>query len=156
MSTRSKARRDARRKKMKGASRGAPVRPMAEHAYLRVDGTVVGGAGLRGREWVLVLGGKVIAGTGSAAMILAMLKHVGTLQEQEGRSVELEYSTRLRDAATMEAEAEGKTLDAWLDTLEAERREHAGESDGNPGESGDSDATDAAPGGEAGGSTRQG
>lgn len=138
MSTRSKAKRDARRKKMKGSARSTRPRPIAEHAHLVVDQKIVGGAGLRGGEWVLVLGGQVVASTESAAMILAMLKHVATLQEQAGHGVELSYSTHLRDAATAEANGEGKTLEAYLDALEAERNEHAGERDEG----------EAAPGGE--------
>ena len=125
MSTRSKAKRDARKKKSKGASRGTPPRPVVEHAHLVVDQRIVGGAGLRGGEWVLLLGGKVMAGTESPAMILAMLKHIATLQEQTGQTVELSYSTHLRDAASAEAEAEGKSLEDYLVELEAEREEHA-------------------------------
>jgi hypothetical protein len=134
MSTRSKAKRDARKKKSKGASRGTPSRPIVEHAHLVVDQTIVGGAGLRGGEWVLVLGGKVMAATESAAMILAMLKRVATLQEETGQTVELNYSTQLRDAATAEAEAEGKTLDDYLAELEAEREEHANAAGGSEGQ----------------------
>jgi hypothetical protein len=125
MSTRSKAKRDARKKKSKGASRGAPLRPIAEHAHLLIDQQIVGGAGLRGDEWVLVLGGKLMAATESAAMMLAMLKRVATLQEQSGQSVELNFSTQLRDAATAEAEVEGKSLEDYLVELEAEREERA-------------------------------
>ena len=59
----------------------------------------------------------------SAAMILAMLKHTASVRESEGVSVRLTYSTTLKTAATQEAEAEGKTLDAYLEVLEAERIE---------------------------------
>lgn len=144
MSTRSKAKRDARKKKLKGASRGAPARQITEHAHLVVDGKIVGGAGLRDSEWALVLGGKVMAATESAAMILAMLKHVATLQEQTGQAVQLNYSTQLRDAATAEAEAEGKTLDEYLAVLEAEREERAGGASEDGGESEPPDASDLA------------
>jgi hypothetical protein len=121
MSIGSKARRDARRKK---AAKAGPARPLVEHAHL-VDGRggVFGGAGLRGKEWVLVLGGKPAARTDSAAMVLAMLKHVAELKETAGDAVRLSYSTQLRDAATAEASAEGKTLDEFLAQLEAERAE---------------------------------
>jgi hypothetical protein len=128
MSTRSKAKRDARKKKSKGISRGAPSRQIVEHAHLIVGEKIVGGAGLRGSEWVLVLGRDVVAGTDSAAMIMAMLKHVAALQEQTGETVGLTYSTHLRNAATAEAEAEGKTLEAYLAELEAEREERATDS----------------------------
>ena len=133
MSMHSKAKRDARKKKSKGVSRGAPLRQIVEHAHLIVDQKIVGGAGLRGGEWVLVLGGKVMAATESAAMLLAMLKRVATLQEETGQTVELSYSTQLRDAATVEAEAAGKSLEAYLAELEAEREEHAnGAGEGGP------------------------
>ena len=128
MSTRSKAKRDARKRKLKRVSKEKRLRQIIEHAHLIVGERIVGGAGLRGDEWVLVLGRDVVAGTDSAAMILTMLKHVAALQEQGGEAVELNYSTHLRDAATAEAEAEGKTLDAYLAELEAEREERAAES----------------------------
>lgn len=135
MSIRSKAKRDARKKQSKGVSRGAPSRPIVEHAHLLVDRNIVGGAGRRGSEWVLVLGREVVAATESAAMILAMLKRVASLQEATGQTVELNYSTQLRDAATAEAEAEGKSLDDYLVELEAEREERAndaGQGAGDP------------------------
>jgi hypothetical protein len=80
-----------------------------------------------------MLRGEVVAATESAAMILAMLKRVATLQEETGQTVELNYSTQLRDGATAEAHAAGRTLDDYLVELEAEREEHAngaGESEG--------------------------
>jgi hypothetical protein len=121
MSIGSKAKRDARKKK---AAKSAPARPPAEHAHL-VDGrgVVFGGAVRRAQEWVLVIGGKPAARTDSAAMVLAMLKHVAELKETAGDAVRLSYSTQLRDAATAEASAEGKTLDEFLAQLEAERAE---------------------------------
>src|SRR5688500_5862886 len=109
MSIHSKAKRDARRKK---AAKAGPARPLAEHAHL-IDGAgrVFGGAVLRGKEWVLVLGGKPAARTDSAAMVLAMLQHVAALKEGADDTVRLSFSTHLRDAATAEATAEGKSLD---------------------------------------------
>jgi hypothetical protein len=126
MSVRSKAKRDARKKKSKMPRTSVPSHALVEHAHL-IDGQgkVLGGAGLRGEEWVLVLGGKVMAGTDSAAMVLAMLKHVARLQEHSGASVRLDYSTHLRDSATAEAVAEGKSLDEYLALLEAEREDRS-------------------------------
>ena len=123
MSIQSKAKRDARKKKAK-SSRPGPARPLAEHAHL-VDGSgrLFGGAALRGDEWLMVLGGKVVTGTDSAAMMLAMLKHVASLREAAGDTVRLSYSTQLGDAATAEATAVGKTLDEYLAELDAEREE---------------------------------
>lgn len=124
MSRFSKARRDARRKQ-------APDRPIRRlgdalqpHAQLLdADGNVVGGAGLRDREWVMVLGGKALRGTDSAAMVLAMLKHAVASQARSGRSLELHVSATLDAAATHEAMAAGKSLPQYLEMLEAERQE---------------------------------
>lgn len=126
MSINSKTRRDAKKKKQR---KPGPVRAASQvepHAHLLDgDGNVFGGAGWRGNEWVMVMGSQVVAGTDSAGMILGMLKHVASLREAEGLAVQLNYSTKLRDAATKEAEAEGLTLDAYLASLEEERVEHA-------------------------------
>ena len=133
MSIRSKAKRDARKKKTTTASRSSPARPLVEHAHLTDgDGNIFGGAGLRQDDWVMVLGGKEVAATDSAAMMLAMLKHVAALQEDSGGSVRLSYSTQLAEAATAEAAVEGKSLDEYLAQLEAEREERGGETGDDP------------------------
>ncbi|MCF7221432.1 hypothetical protein [Marilutibacter chinensis] len=124
MSRFSKARRDARRKQ--GASR--PIRRLGDalqpHAQLiDADGQIVGGAGLRDREWVMVLGGKALSGTDSAAMVLAMLRHTVAVQARAGRALELHVSAALDAAATHEAMAAGKSLPQYLEMLEAERQE---------------------------------
>lgn len=126
MSINSKAKRDARKKKRPklGAARAAPVlRPHAE--ILDGEGNIVGGAGIRSGEWVMVLNGQEVAATDSPAMILAMLTHAATTREEAGLQVELRYSTELRDAATVEAASEGKTLEQYLAMLEAERVERS-------------------------------
>ncbi|QDH71142.1 hypothetical protein [Marilutibacter alkalisoli] len=124
MSRHSKIRRDARRKQ-------APDRPIRRlgdtlqpHAQLiDADGNVVGGAGLRDREWVMVLGGKALSGTESAAMMLAMLRHAVAVQADAGRKLELHVSAALDAAAAHEAMAAGKSLPQYLEMLEAERQE---------------------------------
>jgi hypothetical protein len=127
MSITSKARRDARKKKKsKSLNRStSTTRKSAEpHAALTDDvGNVIGGAAFHQGEWLMLLDGQVVSGTNSAGLILAMLKHTASVRESEGLSVRLTYSTTLRAAATKEAETEGKTLDAYLDMLEAERAE---------------------------------
>jgi hypothetical protein len=126
MSINSKAKRDAKKKKRPklGAARAVPVlRPHAE--ILDGEGKILGGAGFRSGEWVMVMSGKEVAATDSPAMIIAMLTHAATLVEEAGLQVELRYSTELRDAATVEAEREGKTLEQYLEQLEAERVERA-------------------------------
>ena len=126
MSIHSKAKRDARKKsrpKPGGGRSGSLLRPHAE--ILDGEGNIVGGAGLRAGEWVMVLNGREVTGTDSPGMILAMLTHAATLREEAGLPVELHYSTVLRDAATAEALDAGKTLEEFLAMLEAERVERA-------------------------------
>ena len=126
MSIHSKARRDARKKqrpKLGSARAAALLRPHAE--ILDREGKIVGGAGTRSGEWIMVKNGREVAGTDSPGMILAMLTHAATLRQEAGLQVELRYSTELRDAATLEAEGEGKTLQEYLDLLEAERVERS-------------------------------
>ena len=126
MSINSKSRRDARKKQRPriGAARGAPLlRPHAE--ILDGRGNILGGAGLRAGQWVMVLNGREVAGTDSPGMILAMLTHAADTRNGPDAQVELRYSTELRDAATAEAEREGKTLEQLLDKLEAERVERS-------------------------------
>src|SRR5262245_1492821 len=121
MSKNSKAKRDARKKKEpKRPIRrlGNPLQPHAQ--WEDADGNTIGGAGWRDREWLMVLGGQVVARTESAAMTLAMLKHVVALQEQAGRAVKLTYSPAMEAVATREAAAEGKSLDEYLQLLEQE------------------------------------
>jgi len=135
MSRNSKVRRDARRKKEpKRPIRrlGAALQP---HAQLEdADGNAVGGAGWRDGEWLTVLGGQVAARTPSAAMTLAMLRHVVALQEQAGTELTLTYSPALETAATREAEAAGSTLEQYLQLLEQERLERSAEAGTRPGE----------------------
>ena len=130
MSRNSKARRTARRKKEPGRPirrLGAPLQP---HAQLEdAHGNSVGGAGFRDGEWLTVLGGQVVARTGSAAMTLAMLRHVVAVQEQAGGALKLTYSPAMEAAATREAEAEGKSLEEYLQALEQERLERAADED---------------------------
>ena len=126
MSRNSKARRDASRKrepKRPIRRRGSPLQP---HAQLELaDGNSVGGAGWRDGEWLTVLGGQVVARTQSAAMTLAVLRHVAALQERAGHAVKLTYSPAMEAVATREAEAAGKSLEDYLQVLEQERAERA-------------------------------
>lgn len=126
MSRNSKARRHARRKKEpKRPIRrlGAPLQP---HAQLETgDGNTVGGAGWRDGEWLTVLGGQVVARTQSAAMTLAVLRHIVALQEQAGLAVKLTYSPTMETVATREAAAAGTSLEEYLQMLEQERAERA-------------------------------
>ncbi|MFC5570130.1 hypothetical protein ACFPN1_08675 [Lysobacter yangpyeongensis] len=124
MSRNSKLRRDTRRKK-------EPRRPIRRlggalqpHAQLETaDGNSIGGAGWRDGEWLTVLGGQVAARTSSAAMTLAMLRHVVAVQEQAGQTLTLTFSPAIETAATREAAAAGHSLDDYLRLLEEERLE---------------------------------
>lgn len=101
---------------------------MPAHAHLRDDrGHVLGGIALRGEDWLVVVEGRVAATTESAGLAIAMLKHTATLLERAGRAVSVDTSETLRDRATREGEVAGKSLDEYLDFLEAERAERARE-----------------------------
>jgi len=131
MSRNSKARRDARRKKQPRRPirrLGSPIQP---HAQLEMaDGNTIGGAGWRDGEWLTVLGSQVVARTQSAAMTLAVLRHIVALQEQAGHSVRLTYSPAMETVATREAEASGQSLEEYLRMLEQERAERIAAGDG--------------------------
>lgn len=104
-------------------------RAMPAHARLvDTDGRVVGGIALRdGDEWMLVLEGRVAATTESAGLAIAMLRHTATLLAGAGREVKLDTSDILRARATREANTAGRSLEDYLDFLEAERAERARE-----------------------------
>jgi hypothetical protein len=124
MSINSKARRDAKKKKQSKPRVQISKPEIRAHATLHDgDGNMLGGVGSDGKEWIFVLNGQVVAGTNSAAMTMAMLRHTASVRESQGLEVRLSYSTELRAAATKEAESEGKSLEDYLDVLEAERAE---------------------------------
>jgi hypothetical protein len=125
MSINSKARRDARRKQQAGQTMQRHPNPIPAHAHLLdADERIVGGIGLRGGEWALVLRGQVVTTTDSAAMAIAMLNRAAAAAGSADAPLRLRYSDALRDAATREAEADGQSLDQYLAALEAERLEH--------------------------------
>lgn len=124
MSRNSKAKRDARKKK----EPSRPIRRLGDalqpHAQLLdADDAAIGGVGWRDGEWLLVLGSQVAARSDSAAMALAMLRHVVAVQERNGRELRLEASAPLFNAAGREAAALGRTLEEHLAALEQERVE---------------------------------
>lgn len=111
----------------RGAPTQTPFRRRGDtppvHAQLRDgEGRVLAGALLQDGEWTLVLGGSPVASTASAAMVIAMLRHTAAVRAQAGVRTRLAVSKALDAAASAEAEAEGRTLAAHLDWLEAERR----------------------------------
>lgn len=126
MSRNSKVRRDARKKK-------EPKRPIRRlgsqlqpHAQLETaEGDTIGGAGFRDGEWLTVLGGQVVTRTDSAAMTLAVLRHIVAVQEQAGQVARLTFSPAMEAVATREAAAAGHSLEDYLTLLERERAERA-------------------------------
>lgn len=126
MSTNSKAKRDAAKKKQPKTTSKRATPSIQAHAHLRlVDGQITASAAKQDADWLLVMDGRIAARTESAGMVLAMLAHLANLHRARGTAVELDYSTALGDAATAEAAALDKTLEQYLQLLEQERIEHA-------------------------------
>ena len=100
-------------------------------AHLLAEGErIVGGVARRDDEYALVLAGRVIASTDSAGMAIAMLRHARSTLSTEETPLSIRIAPALETPATAEAESAGLTLEAYLDALEAERRER--NSDDNP------------------------
>lgn len=119
----SKIRRDARRKDAPTRSIRRLGGSLQMHAHLKdTDGRVVAGAGLRDGEWVMLLAGRAVATTESAALMLAMLRHTADVQSRAGVETTLGISQSLGAAATAEAEAAGRSLADHLAFLETERQ----------------------------------
>jgi len=133
MSRNSKARRDARKKK-------EPKRPIRRlgsqlqpHAQLETaDGNTIGGAGFRDGEWFTVLGSQVVARTQSAAMTLAMLRHIVAVQAQAGQTLKLTHSPAMEAVAMREATAAGHSLEDYLQLLERERLDRSAGEETSP------------------------
>lgn len=116
MSITSKARRDARKRKLAKA-RNAPLvaaTPIEPHAELRDEqGRLLGGIVRRDDEWVLGMGGKIAGGSDSAAKVLAMLKRAAALHESQGIAVRLNFSMMLGEAAQREASEQGLSFEQF-------------------------------------------
>ncbi|MCW2037512.1 hypothetical protein FHR67_002372 [Xanthomonas arboricola] len=148
MSRNSKAKRDKRKKQQ-------PKRPIVRlgqapqvtnHAVLQdADGRVVAAIGLQGgSEWMLSIGGQTMGSADNPVPMLAMLKHLANLQEKEGKTISLEYSTQLQQMIDDLAAEEGKTAEEYLTTLVSEFEnadgDDAGEGEGEDDSDSDSDA----------------
>lgn len=135
MSIRSKAKRDARRKKETRDAREPQLpRTIEPHAELRdSQGVLLGGIARQNEEWVLGLDGQIVGSSASPATILTMLKRAAAMQERAGHSIQLKFSSVLREAAYEEARAQGMTLEqfeAQLDqNLQATSRAPTGVAD---------------------------
>ncbi|HEY5852390.1 MAG TPA: hypothetical protein VIT62_16710 [Lysobacter sp.] len=122
MSRNSKVKRAVRRKnepKRPIRRLGGALQPHAQ--LLDSDGKAVGGVGWRDGQWLLVLAGQVAASSDSAAMALAMLRHVVAVQADAGVELELHASPPLLTAAAREAAVHEQTLEEYLAALENER-----------------------------------
>ncbi|MFB8926161.1 hypothetical protein QSH46_008500 [Xanthomonas arboricola pv. juglandis] len=146
MSRNSKAKRDKRKKSQ-------PKRPIvrlgqapqiANHAVLQdADGRVVAAIGLQnGSEWLLSIGGQTMGSADNPVPMLAMLKHLANLQEKEGKTISLEYSTQLQQMIDDLAAEDGKTAEEYLTTLvsEFENSDAEGEAEDADAEAGDAQA----------------
>lgn len=127
MSIQSKAKRDARKKREK---RAAGKRPsgggFVAHAQLvDGDGQLVAAGGRYDGHWAAIVAGKAVPGIESAALLLAMLRHIAARCEDEGRATTLTVGPVLEKAAATEAENGGHSLEDYLALLEAERVENA-------------------------------
>ncbi|OLG32674.1 hypothetical protein [Xanthomonas oryzae] len=142
MSRNSKAKRDKRKKQQ-------PKRPFARlgqapqvtnHAVLQdAEGRVVATIGLQGgSEWMLSIGGQTMGSADNPVPMLALLKHLANLQQAEGKTIWLEYSTQLQQMIDDLAADEGQTAEEYLNTLVAEFQNADADEDG------DADAEDAA------------
>ncbi|MDQ3288775.1 MAG: hypothetical protein M3Q42_11050 [Pseudomonadota bacterium] len=128
MSIRSKAKRDAQKKKAARDPRDRrdpAARPAIEpHAELRDEhGKLLGGIARKDEEWVLGLDGQIVGGSPSAATILTMLKRAASMQERAGNQIVLKISKALREAADEEARAQGMTLEQFESQLDQSLRE---------------------------------
>lgn len=84
------------------------------------NGRVLAAIGLQGRQWLLAVGGQSMGNADNPVPMLAMLKHLANLQEQEGNTITLDYSAQLQQMIDVLAAAESKTAAEYLDALVAE------------------------------------
>ncbi|MFC3551758.1 hypothetical protein ACFOLC_12145 [Lysobacter cavernae] len=115
MSIHSKARRDAKKRRLAKLRTAVPVVvPIEPHAELRdPQGNLLGGIVRREGEWTLGLGGRIVGESDSAARVLAMLKRAASLHEREGQTVQLTCSPVLRNAADQEVAGQGLSFEQF-------------------------------------------
>lgn len=98
--------------------------PAVAH-LLAPDDQIVGGIAQRNDEYALVLAGREVASTDSAGMAIAMLRHARVMLSNDETPLSIRVAPALETPATLEADAAGLTLEAYLDALETERVERA-------------------------------
>jgi len=125
MSITSKARRDARKRRLvKLRNAPAATTPIEPHAELRDQaGQLLGGIVRRDNEWTLGLDGRIVGGSASPARVLAMLKRAATLHERTGATVHLRCSSTLRDATQLDVGSQGLSFEQFEQQLEQEMAE---------------------------------
>jgi len=117
MSKNSKAKRDAKRKKQpKTGLRSRVQAPIEAHGEMKdgEDRTLLS-IGKQGEDWLVVMNGQVVAGASNAADIMVMLHQFADDQQAQGVAILNAYSTTFKQAATQDAEAEGLTLDEYIE-----------------------------------------
>lgn len=116
MSTNSKARRDAKKRraiKERNAAR-ADAPAIEPHAELRNPaGELLAGIVRQAGVWVLGMDGRIVGSSDSAAEVFAMIKRAAALHEAKGQPVRLMFSDELRDTAVIEAAAQGMSLEEF-------------------------------------------
>lgn len=130
MSTSSKARRDAKKRKAirerNAARANAPA--IEPHAELRnPQGDLLAGIVRQAGVWVLGMDGRIVGTSDSAAEVLAMIKRAAALHEAKGQPVRLMFSDELRDTAVIEAAAQGLSLEDFEKKLADEMSAKTGE-----------------------------
>lgn len=133
MSTHSKARRDAKKRKaIKARNLSRANAPAIEpHAELRnPQGELLAGIVRQAGVWVLGMDGRIAGSSDSAAEVLAMIKRAAALHEANGQPVRLMYSDELRDTAVIEAAAQGMSLEDFEKKLAEEMTSAGDEGDG--------------------------
>ena len=122
MSIQSKARRDARRRKAERERNRRGDAPAIEpHAELRDrDDNLLAGIVRQSGVWVLVMDGRIVGSSDSAAQVLMLIRRAQRLHDEKGVPVKLVYSDALRDEAELEAAVHGKSLADYEKQLEDE------------------------------------
>lgn len=134
MSKNSKAKRDKKRKQQgkRPFQRLGRDIPVQNHAVMQdEEGRVVAAIGLQGSEWLLSIGGQTMGGGDNPVPMLAMLMHLQKMQQQEGKTVTLDYSAQLTqfvaDLAAEEQQTPGEYLAHLAEEFAGGREEEAGQ-----------------------------
>ena len=123
MSIQSKARRDARKRKVQRERNlaRAGAEPIEPHAELRDrDDNLLAGIVRQSGVWVLGMDGRIVGSSDSAAQVLMLIRRAQRLHDEQGVPVKLVYSDMLRDEAELEAATQGKSLADYEKQLEEE------------------------------------